>query len=65
MIAKHILGSFLEDLGYRIEEPDDHTVLLTEGVRVVGTFTPAVTIAELCDTAYADAEKQLMEAIWT
>lgn len=65
MIVKHVLGAFLEDLGYQIEEPDaDDSVLLTEGERIVERFTPAVTIAELRDTAYADAEKQLTEAVW-
>ena len=64
MIVKHVLGSFLEELGYQIEEPDDHIVLLKEGDRIVERFTPVVTIEELRDTAYADAERQLMAAVW-
>lgn len=66
MIVKHILGSFLEDMGYQIVEPDaDDSVLLMHGERIVEGFNPTkVTIEELRDTAYTDAEKQLMAAVW-
>jgi len=65
MIVKHVLGSFLEDLGYQIEEPDpDDSVLLMHGDRIVESFSPTkVTVEELRNTAYADAEKQLVQNI--
>lgn len=65
MIVKHVLGSFLEDLGYRIEETNaDDSVLLMHGERIVEGFNPTkVTVEELRDTAYTDAERQLSQNI--
>ena len=49
-----ILEEWLVNEGYRVEEPDDHTVELWHRERLVARFTPSVSQAGLNQVAADD-----------
>ena len=49
-----ILSQWLTNEGYRVEEPDDHTVELRHWKRLVARFTPSVSQAGLNQAAIDD-----------
>jgi hypothetical protein len=49
-----ILADWLVKEGYRVEEPDDHTVEIWHKERLVARFAPSVTQAGLNSAAIDD-----------